>query len=191
MAFAGRVWRHIPAGAHPLDFRFLLKAAGRWNRRKLYGALYTSLDAVTASAEYRKHFLRRGLHPRRDVAEIAVEVAHVLDLPAIRIHGTEGIPSPTMGGHTLPAPPLEWSRLTGDTSDDLEHCRELADWARQRGFLAILCPSAARADGTNLVIYPENRPDELELRATDRIIPLNYGPEAFLDAKGFPRRAIP
>lgn len=190
MAFAGRVWRHIPAGSHPLDFRFLLKAAGRWNRRKLYGALYTSLDAVTAAAEYRKHFLRRGLRPRRDIAEIAVEVAHVLDLPAIRTHAG-GIPSPIMSGHTLPAPSLEWSRLTGDASDDLEYCRELADWARQRGFLAIVCPSAARADGTNLVIYPENRPDELELRATDRIVPLNYGPDAFLDAKGIPRRAIP
>jgi hypothetical protein len=57
LTFEGRVWRHVPAGAHPLDFHYLITASGRWNRRGQYGCLYTAITAEVAIAEYQTQIL--------------------------------------------------------------------------------------------------------------------------------------
>lgn len=45
------------------------------------------------------------------------------------------------------------SRLTADGDRAYEHCRRLADQARQEGYTGLLVPSAAIAGEVNLVIY--------------------------------------
>lgn len=129
-AYTGPTWRHVPAGAHPLNLQFLLQAGGRWNRLLLTG---------------------------RTVGLLAI-------------------------------PP---ERLESDEPEDLEACRELADWARGQEFLALLVSSAAAPERTNLVIFPENRPREISLRETSVRVALNYGPDPFLDEAGRPTRKEP
>jgi hypothetical protein len=83
LSFAGTVWRHVPRGAHPLDFSHLIAASGRWNRAGLYGCLYTALTPEGAAAEYRKHNMRRGLRSDRDLVALSVVVEHVLDIASL------------------------------------------------------------------------------------------------------------
>ena len=82
--FRGTVWRHIPAGAHPLHVGRILQALGRWNRPGVFGCLYTALTIEGARAEYEKHFGAVGTAPdtraRREIVSINVEVGPVLDL---------------------------------------------------------------------------------------------------------------
>lgn len=82
------VWRHVPSGAHALNFGWLLKATGRWNRRGIYGCLYTSLTRAGAVAELEKQRTRSSpasatvSFATRDVVSIRVSVESVLDLMA-------------------------------------------------------------------------------------------------------------
>jgi hypothetical protein len=198
LRFADVVWRHIPRGSHPLDFSALINAAGRWNRYGLYGCLYTALRPTTVAAEYRKHFVRRGLRRARDLVSFQVDISNVLDVPAISMASGSPVAPPVIFGGPAPAstrrrllPPIDFARLTGDTDADLEHCRQIADWARRQGYLAILAQSAALASELVLAIYPENRPGDLRIDADSGPFPLNYGDDPFLDDDGFPRRELP
>lgn len=191
MRFQDRVWRHIPRGAHPLDFSALISAAGRWNRAGTYGCLYTSTSAAGAAAEYRKHFVRRGLGRERDLVGLSVDVRYVLDLPEIVRAAARAILHPTRSGTTLTLPLVDPRQLLGDGEDDLEHCRALADWARRHGFLAVLAPSAAPGGADTLAIYPENRPRDLRIAVDVGPLPLNYGPDAFVGPNGAPLRPTP
>ena len=141
MRFASRVWRHIPAGANALHVGFILRAGGRWNRRGRYGALYTALSPEGAIAEYRKYFAQRGMQDRpqtaHDLVSIEVDVHPVIDL--------------TEAGNGIVDPAATF--LTGNSPEDFEKCRALADDLRAAGFVAAIVPSAAMPGAKNLVIY--------------------------------------
>jgi RES domain-containing protein len=161
--FEGLVWRHVPRGAHPLHVGYILLAAGRWNRRDDYGCLYTSLSRDGAVAEYAKELKRLGIeasadHPK-DLVSLNVGVACVLDLTDSSARKRFGISLAT---------------LAGDSEDDLESCRIVADLARLEGYDAILSPSAALAGARSLNLYIDGRAAHLRLMEGPDRYPLNY-----------------
>lgn len=159
--YSGSAWRHIPAGGYALNFRYILHASGRWNRKGLYGALYLSLSEKGARAEWDKYRSEAlpGFDPPRDLIELRVSVRSVLDLTVHRILKQLGI---SAGG------------LTADTDQSREICRSISDWARTMGFSSIRYPSAAAAGQENLVIFPDSVfPSDLRLEEVSRQ-PLNH-----------------
>jgi hypothetical protein len=65
---------------------------------------------------------------------------------------------------------VAFSTLTGDTEADMEGCRSIADLARQRGFCAILSPSAGLSGSTNLNLYIDGPAGNYDLdQGPDRI----------------------
>lgn len=159
--FKGTVWRHIPAGAHPLHAGRILHALGRWNRSGVFGCLYTALTIEGARAEYEKHFGAVGSTPdmraRRELVSIEIDVGPVLDLTDIDVCDQLTI-TPTM--------------LVGDGEDTLELCRTIATWGRTQGYRAILSPSAAAAGEVNLMIYLDGTAEHLHLEVGADRIPL-------------------
>jgi RES domain-containing protein len=141
LKYKGIVWRHIPAGGQPLHVGYILHAAGRWNRCGLYGCLYTSLSPEGAIAEYRKYLKQAGIAPRlvrpRDLVSLDVEISPVFDL--------------TDAASSLIPPSSHL--LIGDSEDDLEECRALADYIRSQDYAGILAPSSALPGARNLIIY--------------------------------------
>jgi RES domain-containing protein len=164
VTFDGVVWRHVPAGAQPLHVGFILLARGRWNRQGVYGCLYTSLSRDGAIAEYHKELARTtGVSPemdqRRDLVSIHAYVERVLDLSDAARRQRIGV--------SLEA-------LTGDTPDDVEICRVVADLARLEGYEAILSPSAALTGGHNLNLYVDGLAANVRLADGPDRVPLNY-----------------
>lgn len=85
MKFKDKVWRHIPAGAHPPHVGYIIKARGRWNRAGEYGCIYTSLTEGGAKAEYRKYLSTAGIHELgllkpHEVVSLIVKISLVMDL---------------------------------------------------------------------------------------------------------------
>lgn len=147
----------MPRGAHPLHVGYILLAAGRWNRHGDYGCLYPSLSRDGALAEYAKELKRLGIeasadHPK-DLASLNVKVARVLDL-------TDDSERKRFGSSL--------ATLTGDSEDDLESCRIVADLA------GILSPSAALGGARNLNLYIDGRANHLRLMEGPDRSPLNY-----------------
>lgn len=64
--------------------------------------------------------------------------------------------------------------MTGDTPEDWEKCRKLADASRQRGHAGIFAPSAALAGEKNLVIYIDGTARKVEIKIGEKRIPMNY-----------------
>jgi RES domain-containing protein len=148
LTFAGTVWRIVPATAFALHVGYILRARGRWNREGVYGCLYTALTPDGALAEWAKYLRCAGVAPNlssaRDLVSIEVRVDPVLDLTSPEVLRHVGIQA---------------EMLTGDGDDGLEVCRTLADLARQRGYHAILSPSAALSGAVNLNLYFDGRAD--------------------------------
>lgn len=139
--YHGKVWRHIPAGGQPLHLGYVLRAAGRWNRAGIYGCLYTSLSKEACLAEYAKYLGQAGITPgstkAREIVSILVEISPIYDL--------------TDPAASLISPSSSF--LLGDSEEDLEQCRSLADYIRSQGYAGIVAPSSALPSERNLIIY--------------------------------------
>jgi RES domain-containing protein len=139
----------------------ILRADGRWNRPGLYGCLYTALTKKGAVAEFQKVLDHFDSYPKtREIVSIKVELDPVVDLtdPA-----------------TSPIPPIT-AFLTGDTDQDIEHCRKLADQLRSFGYVGILAPSAAIRGEKNLMIYIDGPASSVMLEDGGERIPVTLSP---------------
>jgi RES domain-containing protein len=135
------VFRVLREGLDPLATAGSRKAGGRFNPPNEFGALYTSLDAKTAAQEVGKGLRARGIDPEQFpegawwVYEVEVKLESALDLTAPTVLEKSGISA---------------SSLTGS---DLNATRKIAADARERGYEALLVPSAAVPGSKNLVIF--------------------------------------
>ena len=123
-----------------------LKAGGRFNPPGQFGALYTSLDATTAAKEVARGLRQRGVDPDQFpegawwVYELEVRLEAVLDLTDADVLERSGIQEDSL------------------TGSDVNATREIAAQARERGYQALLVPSAAAAGSKNLAIFPDSLP---------------------------------
>ena len=160
MRYKGKVWRHVPAGAHPLHAGYILRAGGRWNRQGVYGCLYTSLTKRGALAEFAKFFHNLSdvdfQRWNRDLVSIFVDLDPVADLT---------------NKATSPIPPDE-PLVTGNDPSDFEACRALADSLRAAGYVALITPSAARPGEKNLDIYLDGLAGNIHIDEGGERIPL-------------------
>ena len=153
----------MPKGAHALNFGFLSRAAGRWNRPGEYGCLYTALTRDGAIAEYRRVLGSTGLTDDecapRDLVSIIADVKPVLDVTNPAVYSRIGVGA---------------QNLIRDEDEHFEFCRTIADFARSEGYNAVLSPSAASPGDRNLNIYLDARPSDLQLSVGPEREPLNY-----------------
>lgn len=123
-----------------------LEAGGRFNPPREFGALYTSLEATTAAKEVARGLKQRGVDPDQFpegawwVYELEVKLEAVLDLTDPDVLRKSGIQRDTL------------------TGSDVNATREIAAQARERGYEALLVPSAAAANSRNLVIFVDKLP---------------------------------
>ena len=178
------MWRHVPRGGRPLDFQYLLKAEGRWNRVGVYGALYTAETPACVAAEYRKRRDQYGIGRPRDLFGIRIVARSIHDL----VH--HGIPS-VLEKERLRTPLDQPPIIYGDRSVDLEFCRRIADHVRAAGAVGLRAPSAADSSEAIFVLYPENDPSKIELEVARGPIPLNYGTDPYLGPDGLPTHGTP
>jgi len=135
------VYRVVRDGVDPLGTVGSLRAGGRFNPPEEFAALYTSFDPETAGMEVVRGLKQRGIDPSQFppgswwVYELEVDIETVLDLTSPGI--------------------LQRIEMNGDslTGDDLQVPRSIAAQARDKGFGALLVPSAAAPDSKNLVIF--------------------------------------
>jgi RES domain-containing protein len=147
MVLRARVWRHVPPGAVALHIGKIWRySEGRWNRRGEYACLYTALTRVGAIGELGKQrYLYRTGVGSRDLVSIDV---HHLE-PVLDLTDRPSYESLAVSAGLVP----DISLLTDEGDPAYEHCRQLADQARQEGYTGLLVPSAAIAGEVNLVIY--------------------------------------
>jgi RES domain-containing protein len=139
-------FRVVREGLDPLGTRGSLKAGGRFNPPNEFGALYTSLDATTAAKEVARGLRQRGIDPEQFsegawwVYELEVKLEAILDLTDPSVLQRIGIQQDSL------------------TSTEINATREIAARARERGYEALLVPSAAAANSKNLVIFLDKLP---------------------------------
>ncbi|PYT76646.1 MAG: hypothetical protein DMG40_25740 [Acidobacteria bacterium] len=135
------VFRVVQKGVDPLGTAGSLKAGGRFNPPNAFGALYTSLEAPTAIKEVAKGLGLRGIDPEQFpedaywIYELEVRLDAVLDLTDPDV--------------------LQKSRVQQDslTGTDVKATWEIAAQARERGYEALLVPSAPAPNSKNLIIF--------------------------------------
>ena len=149
-SFSGRVYRVVRRGADPLSLQGSTSRGGRYNRPGT-GALYTSLEAETATAEVVRGLRLRGIDPEvfgpEDwwQYEIMVEAGKILDLTAPDTLAQLGVAAVEL------------------TTHDDSGTRALADGARSAGYQGILAPSAAFSGKTNLVLFLDTLTQPVEV----------------------------
>jgi RES domain-containing protein len=135
------VFRVVREGLDPLATTGSLRAGSRFNPPNEFGALYTSLEATTAAKEVARGLRQRGVDPDQFpegvwwVYELEVKLESVLDLTDANVFQKSG---------------LQRDSLIGS---DVIATREIAAKARERGYEALLVPSAAASGSKNLVIF--------------------------------------
>jgi RES domain-containing protein len=133
-------FRATRLGHNPL----LLQEACAWQGRyHAYGdpqPLYASLDKQTAEAELGRTLERYGVRSADATVEICELTFSGRALDIADENGQSGL------------------RLVRDDliADDVELCRDIARLARSLGVDGIICPSAARLEGTNLIVLHES-----------------------------------
>lgn len=153
------VFRVVREGLDPLATTGSLKAGGRFNPPNEFGALYTSLDPKTAAQEVARGLRARGVDPEQFldgawwVYELEVKLEFALDLTDAAV--------------------VEKSAISADslTGSDVNETRRIAAEARERGYVALVVPSAAAPGSKNLVIFLD--------RASTRPIVLSSRPVSF------------
>jgi len=150
--FAGFVHRVYDPGHGFLEAIGSYLHGARWNRRRQYGALYTSLDRETAIAEVRRAAEKGNLHlgdlARRDHVVIRARLTRAFDLNSSAFYQSLG-------------------RSAESLLRDARLCLRIADEARTLGCEALLAPSAV-GTGTNLVIYMDRLAPGWTLEEVDR-----------------------
>jgi RES domain-containing protein len=121
---------------------------GRWNRAGSFAAVYASLDAETAMAEALAHVRyyripEAAAMPRVFVA-LEVRLASTLDLFDARVAESLGL--------RVDRPAEDWRAPRSRPA----FTQLLGSAAESTGLEGILVPSAARAGGVNLVVFPHN-----------------------------------
>jgi RES domain-containing protein len=140
------VYRVVRDGVDPLGTVGSLKAGGRFNPPDEFAALYTSFDPATATKEVARGLKQRGIDPSQFppgswwVYELEVEIEAVLDLTSPDILQRIEVKSETLTGADIQVP------------------RSIAVEAREKGFGALLVPSAADPESKNLVIFLDKLP---------------------------------
>jgi len=136
------VFRVVREGLDPLATTGSLNAGGRFNPPNEFSALYTSLEAATAAKEVARGLRQRGIDPNQFpegewwVYELEVKLESVLDLSDADVLQKSGIPE---------------SSLTGS---DVNTTRQIGAEARERGYEALLVPSAAVSGSKNFGYFP-------------------------------------
>lgn len=121
-----------------------MKGGGRYNPPNEFGALYTSLDAATATKEAARGLAFRGIDPTqfpvgaRWVYELEVKLEAVIDLSDSAVLEKLG---------------LDLDALTGS---DVRITRSIAAQARSSGYQALIAPSAASPGSKNLIVFVDN-----------------------------------
>lgn len=140
------VFRVVREGLDPLATTGSLKAGGRFNPPNEFGALYTSLDAKTAAQDVARGLRARSIDPEQFPEgtwwnyELEVKLETVLDLTDQDVLQKSGISE---------------NSLTGS---DLNATRQIGAEARERGYEALIVPSAAVPSSKNLVIFLDRAP---------------------------------
>jgi RES domain-containing protein len=123
---------------------------GRWTPPGAFRAVYASRDEATALDEARQQNIRQGVPPWMALplvlTAIEVDLEPVLDLTDGRLRRALRVSR----GRMLREP---WWLLQDRGQEALTQA--LGRLARDRGFAALLAPSAARPRGSNVVIYPD------------------------------------
>jgi RES domain-containing protein len=135
------VYRVVREGLDPLTTTASLRAGGRFNPPNEFGALYTSFEVTTAAREVARGFKQRGIDPDQFpeaawwVYELEVKLESILDLTDADVLRKSGLQRDSL------------------TASDVNATRQIAAEARQRGYQALLVPSAAASGSKNLVIF--------------------------------------
>ncbi|MCH8112062.1 MAG: RES family NAD+ phosphorylase [Proteobacteria bacterium] len=134
-AWEGRVWRHMFGDNSPMVEN---TRGARWNPTEV-PAIYASADRSTAIAEADYRISLEPLRPRakRTLYELRARLQSVLDITSEEVLGRLGLGPEALSG-------IDWSIC--------QHVGGAAAWLEHDG---LLVPSA-RAEGSNLVIYPNN-----------------------------------
>jgi len=146
--WSGVVFRHMFAEYTPLLEN---RRGARWNPPQV-PAIYASLERKTVLAEAEFQIASQPLPPRarRTIYQLRVRLQSVVDLTAPGALAKTGLRNETLGDSDLAR-----TQLVGGA----------VEWCRHDGMFV---PSA-RTNGTNLVIFPNQRVAEIEVVAQEPI----------------------
>ena len=139
-AVSAPVYRVVHKGIDPLSSRGSELNGGRYNSPGTKGVLYASFDKATAVAEVTRGLKTRGINPDQYAPdhwwayELELTSTRVLDLTDPKV---------------LEKLQISAAALIGD---NLALTRQIAQEALTAGFDTLVAPSAAQAQGKNVVI---------------------------------------